>query len=191
MMFLHTDWNWGNKWAFPLFSSAQFSHLVVSNSLRPHGLQHARPPCPSPTPGVYPNSCPLSWWCYLTISSFAVRFSFCLQPFPASESFPTSRLFALGGQSIGDSVSASVLPMNIQGWFSLGLTDLISLQSRGLWRVFSSTTVWRYQFFGSQPFFIFLFSHLYMTTGKAIVLTIWTFVSKVMSLLFICCLGLS
>ena len=112
-------------------SGIHFSHSVMSSSLRPHGLQHARPPCPSPTPTVYPNSCPLSRWCHPTISS-SVIFSSCLPSFPASGSFQMSQLFALGGQSIGVSASTSVLPMNIQDWFPLGWTGWISLQSKGL-----------------------------------------------------------
>ena len=113
------------------FSSVQFSHSVVSDSLQPHGPQHAKPPCPSPTPGAYPNSCPLSWWCHPTISSIVVPFS-CLQFFPL---FPMSQFFASGSQSIGVSASASVLPMSIQDWFPLGWTGWISLQSKGLSRV--------------------------------------------------------
>ena len=113
-------------------------------TLWPHGLQHARLSCPSLPPGVCANSCPLSQWCYVIISSFADLFSFCLQFFPASASFPVSQLFASGGQSIGASASASILPMNIQGWLLLGLTGLISLLSRGLSRVFFSTTIWKY-----------------------------------------------
>ena len=120
--------------------SVQFSRSVMSNSLRPHGLQHARPPCPSPTPEVYSNSCPSSWWCHPTISSSVIPFS-PLQSFPESGSFQMSQFFASGGQSIGISASASVLPMNIQDWFSLGLTGWISLQSKGLSRVFSNTIV--------------------------------------------------
>ena len=112
--------------------SVQFSCSVVSNSLWPHGLQHTRPSCPSPTPRVYSNSCPLSWWCHSTMSSSAVPFSSCLQCFPASESFPMSQLFSSCGQSIG--ASASVLSMNIQGWFPLGWTGWITLQSKGLSR---------------------------------------------------------
>ena len=108
----------------------QFSRSVVSNSLRPHRLQHTRPPCPSPTPGVYSNSCPLSWWCHPTISSSVVPFSSRFQSFPASGSFQMSRFFASGGQRIEVSASASVLPMNIQDWFSLGFTDWISLSPR-------------------------------------------------------------
>ena len=131
------------------FSSVQFSCSVVSDSLWLHGLQHTRPPCPSPTPGVYPNSCPLSRWCHPTISSSVVPLSSCLQSFPASRSFPTSQLLASGGQSVG--ASASVLPMNIQGWFPLELTGFISLPSKGLSRVFSSTTIWKHQFFSVHP----------------------------------------
>ena len=116
------------------------SHSVVSDSLWPHGLQHDRLPCPLPSLGEYSNSCPLSWWCHPTISSFVIPFSSCLQSFPASGSFPVSQLFALGGQSIGVSASASVFPMIIQDWFPLGLTGFISLQFRRLWRVFSNTT---------------------------------------------------
>ena len=113
-------------------SSVQFSHSVMSNSLQAHGLQYARSPCPSPTPRVYSNSCPLTWWCHPTISSSVVPFSSCLQSFPASGSFPMSHFFTSGGQSIGVSASASVLPVNIQDWFPLGLTDWGSLQSKGL-----------------------------------------------------------
>ena len=135
---------------FPRHSSVQFSRSVVSDSLQPHGLQHARPPCPSPTPGVYSNTCPLSRWCHPTISSSVIPFSSCLQPFPASESFPVSQLFASGGQNIGVSASASALPMNNQGWFPLGWTGWISLQSKGLSRVFSNTTVQKHQFFSAR-----------------------------------------
>ena len=130
-------------------SSVQFTHSVVSDSLQPHGLQHARLPCPSPTPGVYSNSSPLSWWCHTTISSSVVPFSFCLQSCPASGSFQMSQFFASRGQSIG--VSASVLPMNIQDWFLLGWIGWTSLQSKGLSRVFSNTTIQKHQFFGSHP----------------------------------------
>ena len=130
--------------------SVQFSCSVVSDSLRPHGLQHARPPCPSPTPGVYSNSCPLSWWCHPTISSSVVSSSSCPQSLPASGSFPMSQFFASGGQSIGVSASTSVLPMNTQDWSALWWTGWISLQSKGLSRVFSNTTVQKHQFFGTQ-----------------------------------------
>ena len=133
--------------------SVQFSSSVVSDSLWPHGLQHARPPCPSPTPGVHPNPCPLSQWYHPTISSSVVPFSSCPQSFPASGSFQMSQLFALGGQSIGVSASASVLPMNIQDWSPLGWTGWISLQSKGLSRVFSNTTVQKHQFFSAQLFY--------------------------------------
>ena len=131
------------------FCSVQFSCSIVSDSLRPHGLQHARPPCPSPTPGAYSNSCPLSQWYYLTISSSVTPFSH-LRLFPASWSFQMSRFFISGGQSIGISASASVLPVNIQDWFTLGWTGWISLQSKGLLRVFSNTTFQKHQFFGTQ-----------------------------------------
>ena len=130
----------------PALSSVQFSCSVVSDSLWPHGLQHFRPPCPSPTPGACLNSCPLSRWCHPTISSSVVPFSSCPQSFPASGSFPMSQFFPSGGQSIGVSAS-SVLPMNIQNWYPLGLTGWISLQSNGLSRVFSNTTVQEYHFF--------------------------------------------
>ena len=153
----------------------------MSDSLWPHRLQHARPPCSSPTPGVYSNSCSLSWWCHPTISSPVVPYSSHLQSFPASGSFPMSQLFASGGQSIGVSASASVLPRNIQDWFPLGWIGSISLQSKGLSRVFSNTTVQKHQFFGAQPS---LESNSQMTTGKTIALTRWTFVGKVKSLLF-------
>ena len=132
------------------FSSVQFSRSVVSNSLRPHGPQQARPPCPSPAPGVYSNSCPLSQWCHPAISSSVIPFSSCLQFFSASGSFQMSQLFASGGQSIWVSASATVLPMNTQDWFPFGWTGWISLQSKGLSRVFSNTTVQKHQFFGAQ-----------------------------------------
>ena len=128
------------------FSSVQFSLSVVSNSLWPHGLQHARPPCPLPTPEACSNSCPLSEWCHPTISSSVVPFYSGLQSFPASGSFPMSQFFTSGGQRIGISAWASVLPMNIQDWPSLGWTTWISLQSKGLSRVFSNTTVQKNQF---------------------------------------------
>ena len=131
------------------YISVWFSCAVMSNSLWPHGLQYARPPCPLRTPGVYSNSCPLSQWCHPTISSSVDPFS-CLQSFPASESFQMSQFFTSIGQSIGVSASASVLPMNIQDWFPLGWIGWISLQSKGLSRVFSNTTVQKHQFFGTQ-----------------------------------------
>ena len=122
----------------------------MSDSLRPHELQHAKPPCPSPTPGVHSNSCPSSQWCHPTISSSVVPFSSCPQSLPASESFSMSQLFEWGGQSTGVSASASVLPMNTQDWSPLEWTGWISLQSKGLSRVFSNTTVQKHQFFGAQ-----------------------------------------
>ena len=128
----------------------QFSHSVVSDSLQPHELQHARPPCPSPSPGVHPNSCLLSQWCHPPISSSVVPFSSCPQSLPASESFPMSQLFTWGGQSSGVSALASFLPKNIQGWSPLEWTSWISLQSKGHSRVFSNITVQNYQFFGAQ-----------------------------------------
>ena len=130
--------------------SVQFSCSVVSDTLWPHGLQHARPPCPSPTPRVYSNLCPLSWWCHPTISSSVVPLFSRLQSFPASGTFHMSQVFASGGQSIGVSASTSVLPMNIQDWFPWGWTGWISLESTGLSRVFSNTTVQKHQFFGVQ-----------------------------------------
>ena len=126
---------------FPHLSSVQFSHAVMSDSLRPHGLQHTRPNCPSPISRACSNSCPLSQWCHPTISSFVVPFSSCFQSSPASGSFPVSQLFASRGQRIGVSASASVLSTNLQGWFPLGWTGWISLQSKGLSRVFSNTTL--------------------------------------------------
>ena len=113
--------------------------------------QHAKPPCPSPIPGIYPNSCPSSWCCHPTISSSVVPFSSCLYSFPASGSFPMSQFFPSGGQSIGVSASTSVLPVSVQDWFPLGWNGWISLQSKGLSRVFSNTTVQKHQFFGAQP----------------------------------------
>ena len=174
-----------------------FSHSVVSNSLRPHELQHARLPCPSPSSRVCSNSCQLRQWCHPTISCSVTPFSSYLQSFPASGSFPMSCLFASGGQSIGNSASTSVLSVNIQGWFPLGWTGWISLQSKRLSRIFSNTTVQKHQFFGAQPSLWFsshmqpslwsssdtTMSWFYMTTGKTIALTRWTFVEKVMSLL--------
>ena len=153
------------------FCSVAQSNLTLSDSF-------------SPCPRVCSNSCPLSQWCHPTISSSVAPLSYCPQSFPASGSFPMNPLFTSDGQSTGASVSASVLPMNIQGWFPLGLTGLISLLSKGLSRVFSSMTVWKHQFFSAQPSLWSNPSNPYMTTGKTIALTIETLVSKVMSLLF-------
>ena len=138
-----------------------FSHSVVCDSLRFHGLQHTRPPCPSLLPGVCSNSCPLSRWCHPNISCSAVPFSSCLQSFPASESLPKSWLFTSGGQHIGASASVSVLPMNTQDWSPLVLTGLISWLSKRLSRIFSSTTVQKHQFFGAQ---LSLLSNSYIHT---------------------------
>ena len=132
-------------------SSVQFSRSVVSDSLRPHDSQHARPPCPSPTPGVHPDARPSSRWCHPAISSSVVPFSSCPHSLPASESFPMSQLFTWGGQSTGVSVLASVLPKKSQGWSPSEWTGWISLQSKGLSRVFSNTTVQKHQFFSTQP----------------------------------------
>ena len=165
----------------PSQSVSQFSRSVMSGSLQPHGLQHTRLPCPSPTPRACSNSCPSSQWCHPTISSSVIPFFSCLQSFPASGSFPVSQFFTSGGQSITVSASASVLPMNIQGWFPLGLSGWISLQFK-----FSSLL----QHHSSKPsilrrsvFFTVQLSHPYMTTGKTITLTRQNFVGKVMSLL--------
>ena len=156
----------------------------MSDSLRPHGLQHAKLPCPSPTAGSYSNSCPYSGWCHPTILSSVVPFSSYLQSFPASGSFPMSPFFAPGGQRIGISALASVLPMNIQDWFPLGWTGWISLQSKGLSRGFSNTTLQKHQLFGTQPSSQSN-SHIHTwPLEKTIALTRWTFVGKVMSLLF-------
>ena len=171
-------------WATPgNLNSVQFSCSVISDFLQPHELQHTRPACPSPTPRVYSNSCPSSGWCHPAILSSVIPFSSCPQSLPAPGSFPMSQLFTWNDQSIGVSASASVLPMNTQDWSLLGWTGWISLQSKGLSRVFSNTTVQKHQFFSAQ-----LSSqsncHPYMTTQKTIALTRWTFVGKVMSLLF-------
>ena len=170
-----------------------FRCSVVSNSLQLHGLQHVRLPCPSSSPGVYSNSCPLSRWCHPTISSFVVPFSSCLQSFPASGSFQMSQLFTSGGQNIGVSSSPPVFPMNTQDWSPLGWTGWISLQSKGLSRVFSLL-----QHHSSKAsillcsvFFIVQLSYPYMTTGEAVALTRRTFVSKICLCFLMCRLGLS
>ena len=173
-----------------VFSSVQFSRSVVSDSLQPLELQHTRPPCPSATPRVYPNSCPLSRWCHPTISSSVVPF-FCPQPFPASGSFQMSQLFASGGQSTGVSASASVRPVNTQDWSPLGWTGWISLQSNGLFKSLLQHHSFKASILWCSAFLVVQLSHPYMTTGKTIALTRWTFVDKVMSLLLICYLGWS
>ena len=165
------------KWLF--YTSIQsLSHV---GSLRPHGLQHARLPCPSPTPRVYINSFTLSWWCHPTISSSVVPFTSNLQSFPASESFPMSQLFASGGQHIGVSASTSVL-MNTQNWFPLGWTGWISLQSKGLSNLLQHYN-WKASIFRCSALLMVQLSHPYMTVGKILALTRWTFVSNVVSLL--------
>ena len=133
-----------------IFSSVQFSHSVMSDSSWPHGPQHTRPPCPSPTPRVYSNSSPLSWWCHPTISSSAFPFSSCLQSFPASRSFQMSQFFTAGGQSIGVAASTSVLPMDTPDWSPLGWACWVSLSSKELSRVLSNTTVQKHQSFSAQ-----------------------------------------
>ena len=169
--------------AIPIrFSSVQFSCSVLSDFLQPQRLLHSRPPCPSPTPRACSNSGPLNQWCHPTISSSVIPFSSHLQSFPASGSFLMSQFFASRGQSIGASASVSALPMNIHGWFPLGWTGGISLLSKGLSGVFSSTTVWKHQFLGAQPS-LWSSSHI-CSTGKTIPLTVQTFVGKMISLLF-------
>ena len=164
-------------------SSGQCSGSVVSDSLRPHESQHARPPWPSPTPGVHSDSHSSSQWCHPAIWTSVVPFSSCPQSLPASESFPMSQLFAWRGQNTGVSALASYLPKKSQGWSPSEWTGWISLQSKGLSRVFSNTAVQKHQFFGTQPSSQSQLSYPYMTTGKTIALTRWTFVGKVMSLL--------
>ena len=168
-----------------------FSHSVVSDSLRSHGLQHVRPPCPSPTPGVYSGSCPLSQWCHPTISCSVVPFSSHLQSFPASGSFQISQFFTSGGQTTGVSASASVLPMNTQDWSPLGWTGWISLQSKGLSKSLLQHRTSKASILRHSAFFIVQLSHPYTTTGKTIALTRWTFVGRVnvpeVMLLFISC----
>ena len=161
------------------------SHLT----LRPNGLQHIRLPFPSLSPRVCSNSCPMSQWCHLTSSFSVAPFSYCPQSFPASGSFPMNWLFASGGQSFGASASAEVLPMNIQGWFPLGLIGLISLQSKGLSRVFSSTTIQKHQFFSSQPS-LWYSSHIHTWLLAKPKFWLCRPLLAVMSLVLICCLGL-
>ena len=174
-----------------IFRSDQIRSVAQSClTLRPHESQHARPPCPSPTPGVHPDLRPLSQWCHPAISSSVGRFSSCPQSLPSSESFSMSQISVWGVQSIGVSALVSVLPMNTQNWSPLEWTGWISLQSKGLSRVFSNTTVQKQQFFSAQ-LSSQSNSHPYKPTGKIIALTRRTFVDKVTSLLFICCLSYS
>ena len=194
------NWLWLRSWT--AYCQIQFIHSVMYDSLQPHGLQHARPPCPSPTPRVYWNSCPSSQLCHPTISPFVIPFSSCLQSFPASRSFPMSQFFTSGGQSIVASASASVLLMNIQDWFPLWLTGLISLNSNehpglisfrmdwldllAVWRTLKSLLqhhTSKASILQHSAFFTVQLSHPYMTTEKIIALTRWTLVGKVMSLL--------
>ena len=157
--------SWKNiQWCLGQFSSVQSS--VMSDSLRPHGLQHARPPCPSPTPGVHPNACPLSQWCHATISTFVIPFFSCPQSFPASGSFQMSQLFTSGGQRIEVSASTSVLPMNTQDWSPLGWTGWISLQSRGTRKSLLQHHNSKASILQRSALFIVQLSHPYMTTGK-------------------------
>ena len=175
------NWLWFRSWTpyCQIQTSVQFSCTVVSDSLRPHESQHPRPPCPSLTPGVHSDSRPLSQWCDPAISSLIAPFSSCAQSLPASQSFPKSQLFAWGAQSTGISALALFLPKKSQDWSPSEWTGWVSLQPKGLSRVFANTTVQKHKFFGTQ-----LFSYLYMTAGKTIALTRWTFVGKVTSLLF-------
>ena len=160
-----------------------FSHPVLSDSLQPHGLQHTKPPCPSLSSEACPSLCPLLWWCHPAISSLVSPFFSCPQSFPASGTFPVSKLFASDDQNTGVSASASLLPVIIQGWFPLRLIYFISLLSKELAQVFSSTTVQRHQFFGTLPSLLSSSQQPYMTTWKTVALTIRTFVSKLLPLL--------
>ena len=169
--------------AAALCHSVQFSHSVMSDSLRPHGLQHTRFPWPSPTLGTCSSSCPSGWWCHPTMSSSVVPFSSCLQPFLASGSFPMSQFFTSGGQSVGVSALASVLPMNIQDWFPLGWTGWIPLQSKGLFKSLLQHHSSKASILRCSAFFIVQLSHPYINTAKTIALTRQTYVGK--SLLFI------
>ena len=166
------------------FSSVLFSYSVMSNSLWPHGLQHARPPCPSPTPRVYQNSCTLSPWCHPTISSSVISFSSCPQSFPSTGSFQMSQLFTSGGQSTEVSASTSVLQVNTQGWSPLGWTGWISLKTKGILKNLLQHHCSKASILQCSAFFTVQLSHWYMTTGKHIALTRWTFVGKVMYVLF-------
>ena len=174
---------------FPQWRGCLFSRSVLTNSLQPRELQHARLPCPSVSPRVCSDSCPLSWWCHPTISS-CPSFSPCPQSFLASGSFPMNLLFVSGDQSIRALASASVLPIKSQGWFPLGLTVWISLQSKEVWRVFSSITVQKPSILRCSTFMVQL-SYLYIITGKTIALTIWELCWQSDVRFLICCLGLS
>ena len=167
-----------------LSTSVQFSRSVVSDSLWPHGLQHTRPPCPSPTPRVYSNSCPLSWWFHPTISSSVIPFSSHLQSFPASGSVQMSQFFTSGGHGVGVSALTSVLPMNIQDWFPLGWTGWISFQSKVLFKSLLQHHSSKALDLWHSAFIMVQLSNPYMATEKTIALTRWIFVGKVMSLLF-------
>ena len=178
------SWSKACQRAYIQFSSVQFSHSVMSNSLWPHRLQHTRPPCPSPTPGVYPNSCLLSRWCHPTISSSVNPFSSCLQSFPASGSFPMSQLFVSGGQSIG-SFSFSISPSNEHpGLISFRMDWLDLLVVQGTLKSLLQHHRSKASILQCSAFFIVQLWHPFMTTGKTIALTRWAFVDKVMSLLF-------
>ena len=171
-------------------SSVQFSRSVMSDSFWPHELQHARPPCPSPTPGVHWDSRPSSQWCHPAISSSVIPFSSCPQSLPASGSFPRSQFFTSGGQRIGVSASASILTMNIQGWFPLGFTGLICLLPKGLSRVFSNTTVQEHQFFGAQ-LSLYSNSHFHTLLEKPSPWLERPLLTKLSLCFLICCLGWS
>ena len=174
---VHTRIGGSQNFSYILFfTNFQFSCSVMSDTSRPHGPQHARPPCPSPTPGVYSNSYPLNRWCHPTISCSVIPLSSHLQTFSASESFQMSQLFTSGDQRIGVSASTSVLPVNTQDWFPLGCIGWISLQSKGPSIVFSNTTV--QSILWCTAFFIVQLSHPNMTTGKTIALTRWTLLAK-------------
>ena len=164
--------------------SVQFSHSVVSDPLQLRGLQHTSFSCPSPSPRICSNSCPLSRWCHPTILSSVAPFSSCLQSFPASGSFPMSQFFTSGGQNIGASAPASILPMNIQDYFPLGSTGVISLLSKGLSKSLLQHHSSKASILRLSAFFMVQLSHPYMTSGKTIAWTRRTFVDKVMSLLF-------
>ena len=181
LIHIHLIYRWSSISTFPLHSwiqpttdHVQFSHLVMSDSLQPHEPEHARPPCPSPTPGVHPNPCPLSQWCHPMISSSVIPFSSCPQSFPASGSFQMSQLFASGGQRIGVSASTSVLPVNTQDSSPLGWTGWISLQSKSLLQHHRSKASILWQ----SAFFIVQLSHAYVTAGKTIALTRLIFAAK-------------